>query len=262
MDNNTFQVDRFCKLIVRNLKSIRKYWIQSLLVFAGFPLLFFLTNLSHIGGVISLNSRISFMNDLITTLVIFSPFMLFFNYNHPKKGLTEVMLGASVLEKYLVMQLACLLFTPVAIVIFYGGMDSFLALLFPTLYKGLVLEQILHHSVDWNEITFMLLLQQAVFFFNLLFVRRKVAKTFGVFILAMIVTVAAIGTIASVFESGSSSAEFHNFNFDFSKRELFAIYADDRPIIIIIQITRIFFQVIAPLALMVSSYFVMKNKRY
>jgi len=252
MNNNTFQPDRFHRLIVRNLKSIRKYWVQSLLIFAGFPLLFFLINLSNMGIEINLHSRISFLNGLVTSLVIVSPFMLFFNYNHPKKGLTEVMLAASVLEKYLVMQLACLLFTPLAIIAIYGGMDSLLALLFPGIYSGHIIQQIMHNSLNLHQITTILLLQQAIFFFNLLFVRRKVVKTGGVFILAMIVTTAAIGITASLFESGSSSTEFNNFNFDFSERGLFTIYADDR----------IFMQVIVPLALMTGSYFVMKNKRY
>lgn len=262
MNNNTFQPDRFYRLIVRNLKSIRKYWVQSLLIFAGLPLLFFLINLSNIGIEIDLHSRTSFLNGLVTSLVVVSPFMLFFNYNHPKKGLTEVMLAASVLEKYLVMQFACLLFTPLAIVAIYGGMDSLLAFFFSNTYSGHVIQQIIHNSLNLHQITTILLLQQAILFFNLLFVRRKVVKTGGVFILTLIVTIAAIGITASLFESGSSSDEFNHFNFDFNERGLFAIYADDHPIVIIIQITRIFMQVIVPLALMAGSYFVMKNKRY
>lgn len=262
MNNNTFQVDRFWKLIVRNLKSLRKYWVQSLLIVAGFPLLFFLINLSQIGMEITLDNRTSFLNSMVSTLVIISPFMLFINYNHPKKGLTEVMLGASVLEKYLVMQLACLVFTPLAIVTIYGCMDSLLVLLFPTLYKGHVIQQILQNSVDWQQISTMLLLQQGVFFFNLLFVRRKVLKTVGVFILAMIAMITAIVITISIWESIGSTAEFNNLYFDLNDRALFAIYANDHPIVVILQVTRIIIQVILPLAFFSGSYFVLKNKRY
>ncbi len=262
MSNNTFQPDRFYRLVFRNLKSIRKYWIQSLLIFAGIPLLFFLINLSQIGLVIDLQGRTSFLSGLVAALVIVSPFMLFFNYNHPKKGLTEVMLAASVFEKYLVMQLACLLLTPLAIMIIYGGMDGLLALFFPGIYSGYVIQQVVHNTITLHQITLILLLQQAILFFNLLFVRRKVVKTGGVFILTMIVTIAAIGITASFFESRNPSAEFNDLKFDFNERGLFAIYADDHPIVVIIQITRIFMQVIVPLALMAGSYFVMKNKRY
>ena len=262
MNNNTFQVNRFWKLIVRNLKSLRKYWVQSLLIVAGFPLLFFMINLSPIGMEISLDSRTSFLFTMVTALVIISPFMLFFNYNHPKKGFTEVMLGASVLEKYLVMQLACLLFTPLVIVTVYGGMDSLLALLFPTLYKGHVIQQIWQHSVDLKQITTTLLLQQAILFFNLLFVRRKVLKTVGVFILATIAMTTAVVVTISLWEASGSSAEFNNLHFDLNERALFAIYANDHPIVVILQVARIILQVILPLAFLTGSYFILKNKRY
>ena len=262
MDNNVFNPNRFYKLIVRNIKSIRKYWLQSLLIFAGIPLLIFLINLSNIGLEIGLSERTSFLEGLVSTLVIISPFMLFFNYTHPKKGLTEVMLAASVFEKYLVMQLACLVVTPLAILTLYGGADSFLAFLFPQVQGGHVIQQLINGSVDWNRITIIVLFQQGILFFNLLFVNRKVVKTGGVFILIMIGLIASLVITVSILESSNTMIDYNRFDFDFSEKGLFTIYSNAHPIIYVIQFLGIFMQIIVPLAFMIGSYFVLKNKRY
>lgn len=261
MDNNIFNPNRFYKLIVRNLKSTQKYWFQGLLIFAGLPLLILLINLSSTGLAISLNNRMLFIDILIRSLAIVSPFILFFNYNHPKKGLTEVMLAASVFEKYVAMQLACLLF-PLIILILFGGVDSLLSFLFPRVHEGYAIQQILNNNIDWNRITSILLFQQTVFFFNMLFVNKKAVKTLGVFILYFIALTATIVITISIWESRIAMADFRNLNFDYTERGLFTIYSNDHPIILFIQYIRIFTQVVVPLIFMTGSYFVMKNKRY
>ena len=262
MNNNIFNSNRFYKLIIRNLKNTQKYWFQGLLIFAGLPLLILLINLLNIGLGISLYERVSFLKVLISSVVIVSPFALFFNYNNPKKGLTEVMLAASVFEKYVVMQLACLFFLPSIILILFGSVDSLLAFLFPQAHEGYVIQQLIKNSVDWNRITSIILFQQTVFFFNMLFVNKKAVKTLGVFILYFIALTATIVITISIWESRIAMADFSNLNFDFSERGLFTIYSNDHPIILFIQFIRIFTQVVVPLIFMIGSYFVMKNKRY
>lgn len=261
MENNTFQVDRFWKLVVRNLKSLKKFWAQSALMIAGFPLLFFLINISLIGVNINLSNRTSFLFSMVSILLIISPFMLFFNYNHPKRGFTEVMLGASILEKYLVMQLACLIFVPLATVLIYCGMDSLLALLFPNLYHGFVIKEIWQQSVTLNNVTRVLMLQQSILFFNLLFVRHKVLKTIGVYILTTIALITIMVITISIWKS-SGSLEIVNFQFNLSDRALFEFYANDHPLIVTVLVSRIIIQVVLPVVLVVGSYFILKNKRY
>ena len=261
MENNTFQVDRFWKLVVRNLKSLKKYWVQSTLIIAGFPLLFFLINISPMRMIIDLEERTSFMFTMVGILMIISPFMLFFNYNHPKKGFTEVMLGASVLEKYLVMQLACLIFIPLTTVMIFCAMDSLLALLIPFFYNGFVIKEIWQRPIDWQEITFELLYLQAILLFNLLLVRKKVLKTIGVFLLTTIVIITAMVITVTIWKS-SGSLELVNIEFSLSERGLFDINANDHPLVVLLMVTRIFIQVIVPPAFVIGSYFILKNKRY
>lgn len=262
MNNNIFQFDRFYKLVVKHLKSTPKSWTMIIIVFAGLPLLFLLVNLLNVGVNIDLNSRYGFLTLLMNAAFILSPFVLFYNYNHPKKGLSEVMLPASIVEKYIVMQLACIIFAPLVILLIFGSMDSLLALIFQGKYEGYVVYEFFQNSISWDELFNNFLLQQAILFCNLLFVRRKIMKTAGVFILAGIVIAIIFGVSIAIWDSHQSFTDAEGLSFNFEDRSMFQIYANDHPLIVIIQFTRIFFHVILPLALVTCSYFLMKNKRY
>lgn len=262
MNNNTFQFNRFYKLIVRNLQRNPKSWIQNVLIFAGLPLVFFLINLSNISAAINLANRVSFLEILTGFTFIFSPFMLFFNYNHPKKGLSEVMLPASVPEKYIVIQLACILIAPLSVVLLYGGMDTLLALIFSKIYGGYAVQQFFQSSMNWNTISQMFVTQQAILFCNFLFIRRKVLKTAGAFILSLIVFSTIMGIGMAIWNSQTPFSNVENLSFSFGSRNLFEIHINDHPVVIAMQITRIFLQVVLPAALMTGSYFIMKTKRY
>lgn len=265
MENNIFQPDRFLKLVVRQFKLNPKLWINSLILFIGFPILFFLINISNIGGVvISVSNRTSFLESLLVILFVLAPFLLFFNYNHPRKGLTEVMLPASIAEKYIVMQLICIFFVPLITIAIYGGIDFVLALIFPKIYPGLVIQQLFKNSIDANILFFLFFLQQAMMFFNLLFLRRKVLKTVVVFIISMIILASIMVilvyfvTTNALFDTVGSSYN----HFDITDRGIFRFYVSDHPVITMMQIARILFQIVIPLAFMTGSYFLMKKRRY
>lgn len=262
MNNNTFQFNRFYKLIVRNLQRNPKSWIQNVLIFAGLPLVFFLINLSNISAAINLANRVSFLEILTGFTFMFSPFMLFFNYNHPKKGLSEVMLPASVFEKYIVIQLACILIAPLSVILLYGGMDTLLALIFPKIYGGYAVQQFFQSSINWNNISQMFVTQQAILFCNFLFIRRKVLKTAGAFILSLIVFSTIMGIGMTIWDSQTPFTNVENLSFSFGSRNLFEIHINDHPVVIAMQIVRIFLLVVLPAALMIGSYFIMKTKRY
>lgn len=262
MTNNTFQFDRFYKLIVRNLQRNPKSWMQSILIFAGLPLVFFLINLADFGASVDLANRVFFLSFLTGVAFIFSPFVLFFNYNHPKKGLPEVMLPASVLEKYLVMQLACIVIAPLSIFLLFGGMDSLLAFIFPRIYAGFAVQQFFQESISLNDFSQMFLIQQTIVLCNLLFTRRKVLKTAGVFILTSIVFLTIAGLAMYIVDSQNLFEDAENINLSFGSRNLFEMHVNDHPIVITTQLARIFVQVVLPVALIVASYFVMKKKRY
>lgn len=263
MNNNIFQFDRFGKLIVRNLQRSPKSWTLTLVVLAGLPLLFFLINVSGIDLHVGLTGRMIFLNLALVLAFILSPNILFYNYNHPKKGLSEVMLPASALEKYIVMQLACIIFAPLTVIVLFGGMDSLLAFIFPKIYEGYAIEQVWYGFVNGKNLIQLFITLQAVLFCNLLFVRRKILKTAGALILALIFILLVMSISITFFEEFTSLTDIsENFNFNFEDRSIFEIYRDDHPLVIFIQIIGILADIVLPILLIIGSYRLLKTKRY
>lgn len=257
MTNNTFLPARFGKLVVRNLKSNKKMWMQSILVLAGFPLFILLLKISNLVTNPSLVFRSSFLEFTIIVAFISAPFSLFFNYNHPKKGLREVMLPASIAEKYAAMQFACIVLAPLSVFVIFGAMDSLLALIFPKIYGGFAVAQLFKSGLEFDTFMLFVLMQQTVFFFNLLFVKHKVLKTFGVFMLGMILFTALLAIIMSIIAYRMPS----EVNIDFGDTGLFD-FSQTEHTIVVVQIFKIILVLVLPIALMIGSYFLMKNKRY
>lgn len=262
MTNNIFQFDRFGRLIARHYSLKTKVWLQSMVIFAGLPILFLLMNVSGLGINIDQSDRQSLLELIVIFTFIFAPFAHFYSNNHPKKGLTEVMLPASVLEKYITMQFVCIVIAPLAALLPYAAIDSLLALIFPNAYGGYALDGAFISDLGFESFMILLLFQQIVFFCNLLFVRRKVLKTGGVFVISMIVIVTLIAAVATVWGPQIENVDGDNVTFNLSDRALFEIYPNDNPLIVALQIFRIIVVVVTPIALLIGSYFVMKNKRY
>lgn len=206
--------------------------------------------------------RSNFLELTMALAFIIAPFSMFLHFNHPKKGLSEVMLPASVTEKYVTMQLICLLAAPLSVFILFGAMDSLLAFVFPKIYGGFAVAELFKSSIDFDTFMILLLLQQFIFFFNLLFVSRKVVKTFGVFILANILFTALFVTIISILSTQIPFADGESMHIQFDDRGLFDFSNIAHPIEIVTQIFKIIFILVMPISLMIGSYFVMKNKRY
>lgn len=262
MTNNIFQLDRFGKLIVRNLKRSPKSWTLSAIVLAGLPLLLFLFNVANIGLNSSLNGRASLLQLIMTFAFTFAPFLFFYNYNHPKKGLPEVMLPASALEKYIVMQLACIVFAPLTVFILYGSMDSLLAFIFPKIFNGYAVRETLRNLTDWESILKSFITLQAILFCNLLFVRRKVLKTFGAFILSMIVFAAILGIGVAIWNSQTPFTDVNDISLNFGNKGLFEMHVNDHPLVITMQVARILISVVLPILLIIGSYRLLKTKKY
>ena len=135
MSNNTFQLDRFSKVMARTIKQNKKIGLISILVFAGIPLLYFLYNMISLQPT-ALTTRTAILSLLVQFMFVLSPFIYFYGVNHPKKGLSEVMLPASVLEKYTNMMLFCMIVAPLAAFALYTTMDSLIAFIFPKYVNG------------------------------------------------------------------------------------------------------------------------------
>lgn len=261
MINNTFSLTRFYQLLVRSLQQNPKSWLLSIAIFVGLPLLFLVLNIADIGISTSVENRISYLQLFTNMAFIFSPFILFYHYNHPKKGLTDVMLPASVLEKYIAMQFSCIVLAPLAVLVLFGIPDSLFALIFPKIYGGYAVPAAIADYFSWDTFSQNFITQQFILFFNLLFVRRKVLKTIGVSILILIIFLMIVVAGAGILDSQLID-ETQDITVNIANRNLFEIHVGDRPIVIVTQIARIIVQVVLPIVLVIGSYFILKNKKY
>ena len=261
MTNNTFQLNRFSQLMGRSLKSNPKSALLNIAIYAGLPLLFLILNAINIGISIGVKDREVLLNLFMRFVLIFSPFLLYYNYNHPKKGLTEVMLPASATEKYVAIQLTCLV-APLAMLLLFGATDSLLAFIFPKVYGGYAVTSTVKDFFSLGTLTQDFVLMQIILFCNLLFTRRKILKTIGVFILTLIAFLAIAGIGITIWNSMTPISNFEDNSFNFGSRSLFDIRANDHPFVVTVQILRIFLQIVLPILLMIGSYWVLKNKKY
>lgn len=267
MNSNIFQFNRFIKLFVREYHQQTKTLIWFAILFAILPIFQFVLNWSNIGFQSTLSTRETFLSIFVVALGVFSPFIFFYTNNHPKKGLNDVMLPASTLEKYIEMQLFCILLIPIATFILYGGMDALLHLISPKIYEGMAITNFFDQNFVIDGLLVYLLATQISIFFNTLFVRRKILKGFGVFILIQILTTLLMGLAMGILdklgyiESLKNSRHDIHFNIEGSLN-LFDFNPSYHPVILTFQAFRVFLLVVLPIILIISSHYIMRNKKY
>ena len=171
------------------------------------------------------------------------------------------MLPASATEKYVAIQLTCLV-APLAMLLLFGATDSLLAFIFPKVYGGYAVTSTVKDFFSLGTLTQDFVLMQIILFCNLLFTRRKILKTIGVFILTLIAFLAIAGIGITIWNSMTPISNFEDNSFNFGSRSLFDIRANDHPFVVTVQILRIFLQIVLPILLMIGSYWVLKNKKY
>lgn len=263
MNNNIFQINRVGMLIRRTFQQYSKIFLSNALVLAGIPILLLLLDILASGGGPSLSSRSSVLAFLAGGFIILSPFAYYNFYNHPKKGLSEVMLPASVLEKFVVMQFVCMIYVPLMVLVFFGGIDAILTTLFPKYQTGYAIVELFNNKLSVDGVLLVYLTLQFVFFCNLFFVRRKQIKTAVSY---MVVNLLGILILVAVLSALESSGYFDGLSGSMSinpnNRGLFEFYKGDHTFITSFMIFRIFMELVMPIVFMVGSYRIMKTKRY
>jgi hypothetical protein len=263
MNNNIFQFNRLGKLFHRTFQQNSKTFLNNALVLAGLPILFLLIARLTSNEGPELLFRSNFLTFLVVTIFIFSPFFYYYFYNHSKKGLSEVMLPASVLEKFVVMQIFCMILAPLMVLVFYGGSDVILSALFPLYQGGYAIVHFFNNRLTTDGVLVVFLSMQAVFFANLFFVRRKILKSIASFIVINLLIAIVILAVVKWMESlGYLEGYNGNVNLSFSERGLFDFYRGDHPFMIFVMIVRILMDIILPILFMIGSYRLMKTNRY
>lgn len=229
----------------------------------GLPILFLLIARLASESAPSLLFRSNFLAFLVGTIFMFSPFFYYYFYNHPKKGLSEVMLPASVLEKFVVMQIVCMVFAPLMVLVFYGASDALMVTLFPKYYSGYAITHFFNNRFQVDGILLIFLTMQAVFFANLFFVRRKILKSIASFMVINLLLGILFLIVAKVVEHfGYFDTMSSNINMHTGDRGLFEFYAGDHPLVIFALIIRLFMGLVLPILFMIGSYRLMKTNRY
>ena len=262
MNNNIFQFNRLGKLFRRTFQQNSKTFLNNTLVLAGLPILFLLIARLTSNEVPSLLFRSNFLAFTVGVIFIFSPFFYYF-YNHPKKGLSEVMLPASVLEKFVVMQMVCMISAPLMVLVFLGGSDALITALFPKYQDGYAIAHFFNNRLTTDGVLLAFLSLQAVFFANLFFVRRKILKSIASFLVINFLISIIILVIIKVMESrGYFDAVSCNMSVQLNDRGPFEFYAGDNALTMFVMTLRIFMGIVLPILFMIGSYRLMKTNRY
>jgi hypothetical protein len=263
MNSNTFQFKRVGMLIGRAFQLNSKTMLNTALVLAALPIVFLLLHRLTTDNATSLLLRGRILTIIVGMFLGLSPFFFYNAYNHPKKGLPEVMLPASVLEKFVAMQVTCMTVLPLMALLFFGGSDALLTTLFPGYQNGYAIADFFNDKLTADGVLILFLTFQAVFFCNLLFVNRKVIKTIASFVvvnlLFSIVLVIAISAMESL---GYFDAISGNVHVDLNDYGLFELFREDNPLVISGLLFKLFMVVVLPIIFMIGSYRVMKTKRY
>lgn len=265
MQNNIFQLDRFYKLLKRKmLFQSKKTIIQTIISFVGIPLLFLTVALIS-GDDFGLTTRTSFFMAIMIGLFLAAPFHYFSDINEPRKGLMDAMLPASLLEKYIMMQFTCLIVAPLLPFVMFGGTDWIISTLAPSSFDGSVYSNLKSvKEIPWDMLMSGIALQQLVIFFNMHFIRNKKIKTLGTIIVlhiaGMLLFFLAIRLFAWDFVTGSMTGADININLLNGDSLFFSL--KDHPIIILIQLTRIFAAIILPTGLLIGSYYKLKSIKF
>lgn len=264
MQNNIFQFDRFSMLLRRTFFQEGKKKLHTIIGFLGFPVLIFLINILYGSEMLDINSRSKLLSVIVLFFIIFAPFNFFLEYNHPKRGLINAMLPASLFEKYLSMQFVCIIVAPLLPIALYGGMDFILASIFPNVLQGSALSEFLNFKASsWEFYVMLFVTQQLIFFFNLHFVANKQIKTLASIILIPIVMISIFLLMIKLFASEFFTNDFdHSMNINIPSGKSLMIHQGDPLITVLIQLWRIFANIVLPIILVIGSYFRMKTIRY
>ncbi|MFA5713819.1 MAG: hypothetical protein WC960_06555 [Bacteroidales bacterium] len=181
MANNFFNINRFLLVAKRSVINYSRKERYLAIVVAALPPLFLLVNLLLNYQLIGLEFRTKLLLNIVTILFLFSPYLFFYEINHPSRGLIGVMVPASTFEKFIFMELTTLLFAPLTALSLYGGVDAILSIVAAPLFKGEAIRGVLQFISDipFGTLISLLIVQQLVVLSNLLFLSKKFFKLIG-----------------------------------------------------------------------------------
>ena len=245
--NNIFDLERFGKYFVYDLKTARSNYGLTMLIVAGMPVILYVLSIifstiftQHMQAP-SLALRITFLAIASVILIMSFPAQAYGRITDKKSGSEWVLIPASKLEKFLSMVIITGIIVPLVFLALYFLTDAILSLMDPTYTKALVAVNINEfiNDLGMQGIYFagrgfwvmFLSLSSSLFTFLLgavFFRRKKVAKTVLVLIgLSIISSIISSMISASLARSGFDFVDYiRRFltspNFDLKMNAIFA----------------------------------------
>lgn len=219
--NNTFNIQRFGKILKHDGLNFFPNFILSLAILWAIPVVIYLfTALMPTDGTVHIYdamARINNIDFLLKIAIIIAPAILYKTCNDSRKGIGYAMLPASTLEKFLSMVIFCVIVTPIVYIAGALAIDSILALINGP-YDGFALSMYfdkfsqIEYSFEQHGTKVMvddalpliisnlspafmrvlnilgtLMLSSIFMFGNMIFKKRKTGKMIGILILLFII---------------------------------------------------------------------------
>ncbi len=219
--NNTFNIQRFGKILKHDGLNFFPNFILSLAILWAIPVVIYLfTALMPTDGtkqIYDAMSRVNVIDALLKIAIIIAPAILYKTCNDSRKGIGYAMLPASTLEKFLSMVIFCVIVTPIVYIAGALAIDSILAIINGP-YDGFALSMYfdkfsqIEYSFEQHGTKVMLddalpifinnlspafmrvlsilgiLMLSSIFMFgNMIFKKRKTGKMIGILIILFII---------------------------------------------------------------------------
>ena len=190
--NNTFNFNRFNKVLAYDWKRFIRNFGITLLVWISMPVMFWVTSLVF-GFELPAFVRVFIIFGLVAITVMSAPSRIYGKVNLSREGVDFAMLPVTNLEKFFSMFLFCSLLTPALTLVGAWLVDCLMTLLpFGGFAEYIPIIDVLK-GISFGQFAALVVMmvttalaESSVFMFgNMLFKRRKSGKTFGWFLLIM-----------------------------------------------------------------------------
>ena len=194
--NNTFNFNRFNKVLAYDWKRFLRNFGITLLVWISMPVMFWVTSLVF-DFELPAFIRLYIIFLLVAITVMSAPSRIYGKVNLPREGVGFAMLPATGLEQFISMFLYCSLVTPALTLVGSWLVDCLMTLLpFGGFVEYIPVLDAFKNASPSVFLAFTVMLvttawaESSIFMFgNMVFKRRKSGKTFGWFLLIMFVLV-------------------------------------------------------------------------
>ncbi len=194
--NNTFNFNRFNKVLAYDWKRFIRNFGITLLVWISMPVMFWVTSLVF-NIEIPVEAREIMIFGIVAITIMSAPSRIYGKVNLPREGVGFAMLPATNLEKFFSMFLYCSLVTPAVTLVGSWLVDCLMTLLPFGGFKEIAMHEDFLRNISFSDFILLVVVlvttvwaESSIFMFgNMLFKRRKSGKTFGWFLLIVFVLV-------------------------------------------------------------------------